>query len=80
MDFQEFVEWASNQPQTQGIRWGQHLVNQLMHCSPVAYSRVPEDLDPFYSDTLVPGFLAFLGDNWGSLTTPLYHPEMEECA
>ncbi len=51
-----------------------------MKLSPTAYSRVPEDLDPFYSDTLVPGFLAFLGDNWGSLTTPLYHPEMEECA
>ena len=82
MNYNEFLKrfWDSaplaGSPR-QSLRVGQHLMNELGKVSPIAYSRIPSELDPFYNDLLLPDFLSYLKANWDNLTEPLNSPERE---
>ena len=49
-------------------------MNELYKVSPTAHQRIPKKIDPFYDDTLVPGFMNYLRMNWHILTDPLNSP------
>lgn len=72
MNFQEFCDLVVHTPRPQGMREGQHWSYRLHRLSPLASSRVPSELDPFYEDELLQDFIGYLGSNWTALTTPLY--------
>lgn len=82
MNYNEFLKRVSGSAKEsrQILRAGQHLMNELNKVSPLAYSRIPSELDPFYSDLLVPDFLNYLKVNWDSLTEPLHSPERKWAA
>ena len=56
MNYNEFLKrfWDSAGEARHSLRIGQHLMNELGKVSPIAYSRIPSELDPFYNDLLLP--------------------------
>lgn len=79
MNYNEFLKRVSNSARESRhrLRVGQHLMNELNKVSPIAYSRIPFELDPFYNDLLLPDFLNYLKGNWDKLTEPLHSPEQK---
>jgi len=79
MNYNEFLKRVSDSGRAKDLRQssrvGQHLMNELNKVSPIAYSRIPSELDPFYNDFLLPDFLNYLKANWDGLTEPLHSPE-----
>ena len=77
MNYNEFLKrfWDSAPAAPHSLRVGQHLMNELGKVSPIAYSRIPSELDPFYNDLLLPNSLKYLKANWNDLTEPLNSPE-----
>lgn len=56
------------------LRIGQAMMLALEQISPIAYTNIPDSVDPFYDDKLVKPFIKFVIMNWSSLTRPIHQP------
>ena len=65
-DFMRLVVDAKNVP---GVRFGQAYMNTLSAIAPIHCRMIiASPVDCFYNDKLIPGFLAWIGDNWDSIS------------
>ena len=55
-----------------GLRYGQALYNHIFEVAPQIAYKIPDELDPFYDDDIVPAFLNFVQDRWDVLTKPVH--------
>lgn len=63
-DYDEFIHEANRafMKHSENVRYGQFLMNYLFDNHPEIYSRIPQNIDPFYDNSKCGEFLKFIAN------------------